>query len=239
MTTLSDPDFRRRELLLGLLGFGALGVSGCAANGAGVDPELFPPDRSIYRLRGDVRVNGLAAVLATPIPAGARIETGPDSHVVFVSGQDAFILRERSDFTLPGPPAATPAGPPRFRLDRGKALSVFASRRLDLATPQAVVAVRGTGVYVEAYAVSAYVCTCYGVTDIGAAADASVMRRVAATHHDAPVEVHVGGDGPPQIVDAPFRDHDDEELLLIETLVGRTTPFFVPGGLQRAMRRYG
>ena len=37
---------------------------------------------------------------------------------------------------------------------------------------------------------------------------------------------------------APFKDHDDEELLLKETLVGRTTPYVVPKSLNRFRRRY-
>lgn len=236
MNTLSDPDPRRRALVLALLSGGVAGLAGCATGGS-VRPDTFPPDRSIFRLQGEVLVQDRPATLDTPVPPGSTIRTGADAYVIFVAGMDAFLLRADTEFTLPGPP--TGSVPPRFSLPRGRVLSVFASRRLDLATPQAIVGVRGTGVYVEARPGSAYVCTCYGATSIEAVSDPGVSRLITARHHDAPVEVLDGGDGTVRIVDALFADHDDEELLLLETLVGRTPPFFVPGGIQRALRRYG
>lgn len=39
------------------------------------------------------------------------------------------------------------------------------------------------------------------------------------------------------IVDAPFINHTDQELALIEALVGRTTPFVFPNDAYRTPRR--
>ncbi len=41
-----------------------------------------------------------------------------------------------------------------------------------------------------------------------------------------------------RIVPAPLRNHDDQELLLIETLVGRTTPYVNPRGVPRTHGSY-
>ena len=55
-----------------------------------------------------------------------------------------------------------------------------------------------------------------------AADDPSQSERVITTHHDSPRYVLGAGR---RIRQAPFINHSDVELLLIETLVGRVTPF--------------
>jgi hypothetical protein len=215
-------------------------------------PARLPPGQFIYRLLGDVRINGIAVTLQTTIQANDVLTTGDKSFVIFVYEADAFILRSNSEMVVrptadveQDAPGQTGATAPRktlpkiagaYGLRRGKALSVMASRQTNITTPSAVIRVRGTGVYVEAEPDESYVCVCYGATEIESAAAPDVRETVVSKQHDAPK--YVTGGASPRIAPAPFKNHDDQELLLIETLVGRTTPYFVPAGASRTRSRY-
>ena len=235
---ISDVDESRRQFLLFLLSTGALAaLPGCSSDGTGMPTEL-PPGRSIHQLEGDVRVNGLAATLATPINSGDVVETFDRSYVIFVVEKDAFILRSNSRMTLPGRAVAAGTVSTAFALDRGKALSVLASRRTDISTPNAVIGVRGTGVYVETEPDQSYVCVCYGTSDLATADNPGISETIVSAHHSAPRYILADRSAGSRIVPAPFKNHDDQELLLIETLVGRTTPYMVPKGVPRSRSGY-
>lgn len=250
MSRISETDETRRRLLIAMLGLGTLAsVPGYAAQYSRL-PTKLPPGQFIYRMFGDVQINGIAVTLKTQIKAGDKITTGGRSFVIFVFGEDAFILRSNSEMIVrPDAKAAKPAPkqpankrlimsalPTAYSLTRGKALSVMASRQTRISTPTAVIGIRGTGVYVEAQPDEAYVCVCYGSTEIENSADPDVHETVITKQHDAPK--YVTGGSNPRIMPAPFKNHDDEELLLIETLVGRSTPYFVPGGVSRSQISY-
>lgn len=238
MESLSDFEERRRRLVLGALAIGAL--AGCGP-GAGTrsamqvamsSPREMPAGMSMYQLAGDVSVNGVAASLQTVLKPGDEIEAGEDSQTIFVNGKDAFLLRARSRLRLP----TTPAG--EYVVESGRALGVFASRRTAIRTPTAYVGIRGTGVYVESEPDRSYVCTCYGTTDLAPADAPAITETITSVQHDAPRYILADKGAASRIVPAPFKNHDDEELLLIETLVGRTTPYTVPGGPMRLRRGY-
>ena len=244
-----DP---RRSLLLGMLASGLYVVgnpmnpfSELRAERLGSAPRLAP-GKSIFAMSGKVTINGRRATMDTFIKASDKVETGDKSHIIFVVGKDAFILRSRGSLQLepdPAPPAAasekvkeTSVGV--MRLLTGKLLSVFGKRKHRITTAVATIGIRGTGVYVETDPEESYVCTCYGTTDIGAINEPGSNETIVSTHHSAPRYISASGAAGKLIQPAPFKNHDDEELLLIETLVGRTTPFIVPGGLRNRSRRY-
>ena len=83
-----------------------------------------------------------------------------------------------------------------------------------------------------------YVCTCYGTTDIATADDPKISEGVVSEHHDAPRYVLAKPDKGRRIVPAPFRNHSDLELMLIESLVGRTPPFSLFDESYGSPRRY-
>jgi hypothetical protein len=60
---------------------------------------------------------------------------------------------------------------------------------------------------------------------------------VAAKHHDKPLYILKGGPSGQNIRRAGFINHTDQELMLIETLVGRTPPFVFAGDEYSAPRR--
>jgi len=112
-----------------------------------------------------------------------------------------------------------------LRLLAGKLLAVFAPGPVRIQTATATVQIRGTGVYVESEPNLTYFCTCFGVTEVTANDDPDSRETVVATHHNKPLYI-VGGanNRGKSIAGAPFKDHTDQELALIEALVGRTLP---------------
>jgi len=194
----------------------------------GEKPEKLPPERSIFRLSGQVSVNGTPATLKTRIGGNDTIETGKGSEVVFVSGVSAFILRESSRMSL-GQQTTNNVVTNALRLITGKVLAVFGPNNPQrISTVTATIGIRGTGVYAETDPEQTYFCTCYGITDIGANSDPNSRKTVTSKHHDEPLYILAKPKDGKTIRKAPFINHTDQELMLIETLVGRTPPFVFP-----------
>lgn len=213
-----DMNEARRIFLLRALAAGLFAASPLArADLFGSVPHKLPAGKSIYSLQGGLHINGQLATIDSVIGSNDTLVTGPGSQAIFVVGKDAFILRENSQLQLSGDNLLVDG----LRLVAGALLSVFGKSHHSVATPTAVVGIRGTGLYVEAQPDFSYVCTCYGTTVIDAVADPSRTENIKSKHHDAPRYVYDDG----RIQPAPFINHTDEELMLIETLVGRTTPF--------------
>lgn len=213
-----DTDESRRLFLLRALAAGLFAASPMARAGAlGKVPRELPAGKSVYSLRGELRVNGQAATEDSSIGARDVLRTGPGSQAIFVVGKDAFILRENSELHLSGDNLLVDG----LRLVSGALLSVFGRSHHQVATLTATIGIRGTGLYVEAQPDLSYVCTCYGTTEIGAAAAPGNVETIVSRHHDAPRYVTADG----KIRPAPFINHTDEELMLIEALVGRVPPF--------------
>jgi len=228
---LSKPDDPRRRLLLRLLAIGMfanLPVARAIADVFGEKPSRLPADRSIFRITGQVSVNGTPATLKTGIGPSDTIQTGRKSEAIFVSGTSAFVLRASSTLTL-GREKQDNALVNALRLVTGKVLAVFAPGNPQrLSTTTATIGVRGTGMYAEADPEQTYFCTCYGVTDVRANADPNAVKTVKASHHDEPLYILAKARDGKTIRPAPFINHTDQELMLIETLVGRVPPFVFP-----------
>lgn len=234
---LSDFEEQRRRVLLCLLSTSALAAfPGCASrpgmHQAMTTPAEMPEGSSIFSFAGEFRVNGAPANLATLVNAGDTVETGIRSEAIYVVDKDAFLMRANSRMHIATSASST------YRLDQGKVLSVFASRRTSITTPSAIIGIRGTGVYTEVEPDLTYVCLCYGRANLATADNPSINVELATKHHDAPKYILADPGAANRIQRAPFKNHDDQELLLIETLVGRTTPYPVPAGIRRTRRPY-
>ena len=235
----ADPKHRRlvvRALAAGLLAGGWFGRTANAQETFSRLPVKLPEGQSIYKISGDVRVNGNAANLRTRIAAGDTVETGRDGEVAFVVGDSAFLLRANGSMAMQAAlqDSRVVAG---LRLITGAMLSVFGGRPRALATPTATIGIRGTGVYLEADPERTYFCTCYGIADVAAVSDPQSTDTIASRHHDKPVYILKDGPSTELIRAAPFVNHTDQELMLIETLVGQTVPFVFPRNDYRAPRR--
>jgi len=173
-------------------------------------------EKGVYRVRGDVRINGRPASRGDEIRDGDTVTTGPGAELVFVVERDAFMLRQNSSVTF---------GADVMRVLTGAILSVFASgkpRRIE--TPTATIGIRGTGIYVESEPARTYVCTCYGEAEIASRDDPAARETVRTKHHESPRYVMASG-APQMLMQAPVLNHTDAELTMLEGLVGRRPPF--------------
>jgi hypothetical protein len=243
MTRQDEVDDPRRRLLVQALAagwFGGIATGTARADIFGSSPATLPPGQSVYRLSGGVRVNGTPATMKTFIGPSDTVETDRNGEIVFAVGTSAFLLRSGGKMVLQGEKQADSLVTTGLRLLTGKLLSVFgkAPAGLRLQTITATVGIRGTGVYLESDPELTYFCTCYGTTDVASLADPTSKESVTATHHDKPL--YITGDAKQKgknVRAAPFKNHTDQELMLIETLVGRTVPFVFPGQQYDTPRR--
>ena len=231
MRNAHDIDDPRRAWLIQALaaGFFAAGWSQSQAQGFsifGTKPTKLPPSQSIYGISGDVKVNDKPATLQTPIKAGDTVQTAKNSEIIFVVDTHSMILRGDSKLVIEPPnPSIGALIIGGLRLATGKLLSVSRNSPMRLSTSTATIGIRGTGFYVESEPEQSYFCTCYGATDVQATDDPQSKELITAAHHDRPVYIVKDGGAGKNIRNAPFLNHTDQELSLIETLVGRKTPF--------------
>ncbi len=206
-----DIDRARRHALLALLGAGIL-------PGA-LRSALAQAKQGVRTVQGELSVNGKPAEPGTPVRPGDAIATGKGAYATFVVGQDAFLVREASRAELIGSGLLVSA----LRLVTGKLLGVFASggeRRLVTAT--ATIGIRGTGAYIEAEPTRTYFCLCYGTAEV-AATLGGARESYSTRHHESPRYIYGDGRGR-AIVPASVANHTDSELILLESLAGRTPP---------------
>ena len=228
----NENDDPRRKFLVDALTLGLFGSVGflcfmSASYALGDVPKKLPAGRSIYKLKGRVIVDGQNANINSKITASSRVETGPNSRVIFVVGGDAFILRSDSELQMGGDGFLISG----MRILTGKLLSVFGERTSPhkISTSTATIGIRGTGIYIESEPDKTYACTCYGHTQITALADLNVSKEIVTKHHEQPLYILPTASNKQLIVKAPVINHTDSELSLIETLVGRSTPFASAG----------
>jgi hypothetical protein len=180
-------------------------------------------EKGVYRVRGDVRVNGAPAKEGMDVKAGDVVTTGARSDVIFVTGRDAFLVRADSRIEVEGVLGALVLT--GLRVVTGAILSVFTpGETKTIRTATATIGIRGTAVYLEVDASRTYVCTCYGEAEIASVADPRARETVRTTRHEQPRYV-MGMGAPQMLMGAPVINHTDVELAMLENLVGRRTPF--------------
>jgi len=175
------------------------------------------------RVRGDVRIGGAPATRGMEVKPGDTVTVGPRSEAVFVVGRDAFMARAGSRIELSaGAGGVIVSG---LRVLTGALLSVFArGQEKRVQTAAATIGIRGTGLYIEVQGIRTYACLCYGEAELVPVADPKEAEVVRTTHHDQPRYIYPKG-MPRMIERAPVVNHTDAELVLLESLVGRTVPF--------------
>ena len=189
-------------------------------------PAKLTAGKSVYRSSGTATVNDKPVTADTQIRPGDTLRTGKDSEIVFVVSDCSMLLRADSHVVLGRENSATPSARlASLKLVVGKLLSVYPPGAVQIQTATATAQIRGTGVYVESDTEQTYFCTCFGVTDVFATDDPDSRETVAATHHDKPLYILAGAKNRGNSIrPAPFINHTDQELAMIEALVGRTLP---------------
>lgn len=248
MKDMDEAEDPRRRLLIqalaaGLFSAGLPGKNALAESFLGSVPKQLPAGQSIYRITGQATVNGREATMETRIYPGDTVQTGKDSELIFVVNTHAMILRADSHLIIETAEKKTAAANPfamvinGLRILTGKLLTVSRHSQMSVSTATATIGIRGTGFYVEAYPELTYFCTCYGMTDVQASADPESKTTVVSKHHDRPLYILKDQGQGKNILAAPFINHTDQELTLIEALVGRTPPFVFANDAYSAPRR--
>jgi len=201
---------RRRELLIGSAAL--MFVRDLVAQGR--------LEKGVYRLRGNVHINGANAQQGGELRPGDSVRTQPGAEIVFVSQSDAFLVRQNSEVSLVAN---------GLRVVTGAVLSVFQPNQAkEIRTATAVIGIRGTAVYIEAEPARTYACTCYGQAVLTPIAQPSAAETVTTRHHEQPRYIMASG-APQMVMPAPVINHPDAELILLEGLVGRQPPFIGQG----------
>lgn len=212
---------RRRALVLAASGaLGAGGLSGYLSR-ALASGDL-PKTSQVHRLEGTASVNGRAAQVGTPVQAGDRIATGRASQAVVVLGKDAFLLRDNTTVEMRGSGNVLS----ELLISGGRVLSVFAKKPVSIKAATATIGIRGTGAYVEVDDADIYFCLCYGEAVVQGPGMAD--KVVKTTHHEQPLLIRAGL-GTTTADGAKFKNHTDDELIMLEALVGREPPFMKAG----------
>lgn len=182
---------------------------------------------NIVELVGDAQVNGSRLTPQTILQTGDRIETGPNSNLIFVIGNASFQVRQNS----------------RLAVERGNSLNAVSVLRLltgavasafgkgtnrQIVTPTLTAGIRGTGVYTEvrpAQNFRSYFCNCYGSVDVAAGGERLLSK---ADYHQAfwaeaaPVEGKI-------LRPAGAINHTDEELEVLARLINQRTNWQIMG----------
>jgi len=209
---------QRRDLLRFIATLGAAGVSGYLRDVLAAGD--LPP--GLHRLEGTATVNGKSAKSGAAVNLGDRVATGPDSRAVVVQKGDAFLMRADTVIEIKGNDGVLTD----LLVASGRVLSVFAKKPVTVKAAVATIGIRGTGAYLEVEKDSVYFCLCYGEAVIeGPQMEPKVVKT---THHESPLLLSTTT--PAMAAQpGPFRNHTDDELIMLESLVGRVPPFMKDG----------
>ena len=187
------------------------------------EPDMQRGKRGIFKLNGHVTVNGKNAAPDQPIRPGDELLTGPRSSLTFTMGRSAYLVRASTRLLLERNSDENIV----HRLFSGGFLAVFGGGTKKIVTPNAIAGVRGSGVYTEIMGDLSYICLCYGEIELRGINDAMPLKSFRTKHHDQPHYIGVK-DGITEITKAPMLNHSDNELIMLESLVGRVPPFYDP-----------
>lgn len=219
----------RRRFLKVMAAAGVLGPAGIAglirdalANGKA------PVAPGIHKLRGEVTVNGKPAREGQLVVPGDSIATGRGGEVIYVIGQDAFLQRENSVVSFG---ADVVKG--LMRVVTGKILSVFGKGARTIQVSTATLGIRGTACYIEdegeGNRARTYFCLCYGSVELTPNASPQARETYSTKHHDRPLYLYNDPAMPKAMVPTGVENHSDDELDMLEALVGRWRPHDATG----------
>lgn len=211
----SDILLMRRRVLQSIAGGGLAAAGFSALMSDALAKGDLPTVPGINQLQGKVAVNGRDARVGTPVNVGDKIVTGKMSQAVVVVNKDAYLLRENTELELAGSGGVLE----KLRLASGQMLSVFGKgnqRAIQVRT--ATIGIRGTGAYVEAHGERAYLCLCYGEAGVDLAK--GLAMNLKTEYHERPLWLYED-----RAEKAPFLNHKDSELEMMEALFDREPPF--------------
>lgn len=175
----------------------------------------------IHEIEGDVFINQIKINSASKIRNGDEIVVSKNGKLVFIMGEDAFLVRGGSTLQVYSEGGSEVIS--ALRLVGGAMLGIFGKRKTTtrIFTATATIGIRGTAVYVAVSPDKLYTCTCYGHTDLIVGLE---REEVLATQHNAHV-VTTNSRVSSQMKAFEVIDHNDDELRMLEALVDRKPLF--------------
>lgn len=210
----------RRRFIVRLAATGALGAGGLSGFvGRALAKGDLPAIPGVNQLKGTATVNGRPAAVGTPVLPSDRVSTGPGSMAVVVIKDDAFLVRSNTTLEF----AASGGALSTLLIQTGRVLSVFGKKPMVIKAANATIGIRGTGAYLEVAPDKVYFCLCYGEADLDGPGMAE-PKRLRTQHHESPLVI-TDNNGAMAARAGPVVNHTDDELILLESLVGREPPF--------------
>jgi hypothetical protein len=208
----------RRLWMQAIAAMGAAGASGYLSDLLAAGD--LPP--GLHRVEGKVTVNGKEAKSGSQVNMGDKVVTGPGSTAVVVLKGDAMLMRADTIVQIQGNSGLMSD----MIISAGRVLTVFSKKNVSIKASTATIGIRGTGAYIEVLPGEVYFCLCYGEALV--AGPNMAERTVVTKHHEEPLLLKESG-GALRAEPGGFRNHTDEELVLLEKLVGREPPFMKDG----------
>jgi hypothetical protein len=174
-----------------------------------------------HRIEGEVSINGKPADGRAEIHALDLVVTGANGGAILIMGKDALLIRANSEVEILGKPKTVVLT--GLRMLTGALLAVFGKGERQLLTATATAGIRGTGVYMESSPELTYFCTCYGEVEL--VDQHRLEKRLVVSGYHTPNYVHATMRDGAMMHKADFINHTDEELVMLEGLVGRKPPF--------------
>ena len=166
------------------------------------------------KIEGNVLINGKKANTKMKVNLGDYIVTSKKSKIVFNIGQDAFMAKGKSEFSI-----EQGEGVRKINVISGGLLGVFKKgSKYKLSTENMTAGIRGTGVFIQSKEHKSYFCTCYGKTEVEVSKKHFTMQ---AEHHKM---IWVKENGEVKAA-KELEGHTDEELRELEAFVGRVPTF--------------
>jgi hypothetical protein len=208
----------RRKWMQAIATMGAAGASGYLSDLLAAGD--LPP--GLHRVEGKVSVNGKEAKSGSQVNMGDKVVTGPGSTAVVVLKGDAMLMRADTVIEIRGSSGLMSD----MIISAGRVLTVFSKKNVSVKASTATIGIRGTGAYIEVMPGEVYFCLCYGEALV--AGPNMPEKSVVTRHHEQPLLLKESG-GTMRAEPGGFRNHTDEELVMLEKLVGREPPFVKDG----------
>jgi hypothetical protein len=208
----------RRRWMQAIAAMGAAGASGYISNLLAAGD--LPP--GLHRVDGKVSVNGKEAKSGAQVNMGDKVATGPGSTAVVVLKGDAMLMRADTVIEIRGSSGLMSD----LIINTGRVLTVFSKKNVAVKAATATIGIRGTGAYIEVLPAEVYFCLCYGEAVV--AGPRMADKTVVTKHHEQPLLLKESG-GTMRAEPGGFRNHTDEELVMLEKLCGREPPFMQGG----------
>jgi len=211
--------FRRRGFIAAATAWSAMGGFGAAQ---------AQQRSNIVELTGDALLNGQRLDPQQTIQTGDSLETAPGAHLLFVIGNTAFLVRQRSRLTVER--GSTLNAVSVLRLITGAVASVWGrGTGRQVVTPTLTAGIRGTGVYAEVFPDQddrSYFCNCYGTVDVAVGGGERMLSQ--SEYHQS-----FWGEVKPRngrfLTPAKAINHTDEEMEHLAGLIGERTAWQIAG----------